>query len=312
MLKHIRLLPLLLLFCLALPCPASAAMKIGVLPASDSLALHVAKDEGLFAKHGIEVELVPFQSSLEQSAAVRSGALQGWFSDIIAVLVMHESGVPQQIIATTSRSGPDGLFFGIVAAPDSKAVSIEQLKGAEVAISKATIIEYMLDSMLKEQGLDRDFVKRVDIKQISVRLQLLLAGRIEAALLPEPLLSLVRVKGARLIMDNTGLSVPLAIISLRRDAANPDEVPAFQAALAEAMGRINAEPDKYREIMVAKKLLPKDALPQYRMLRYPPSDTPTPLPTQQELEQVAQWMVENKILRKMPVAWNMVYDDKGR
>ena len=302
------LLPLFfLLFCL--PCQAGAAMKIGILPASDTLALHVAYDEGLFSKHGLDVELVPFQSSLEQSAAVRAGALQGWFTDPIAMLVMHESGVAQHVIATLSRSGPEARFFGIAASPASDIFSLEQLKGKEVAISKATIIEYMLDSMLQSKGLERNFVKRLDIKQISVRLQLLMAGKTDAALLPEPLLSLVLAKGARLIMDNTGLDVPLVITALRRDASRPEEVRAFRAALAEAMDRINAEPEKYRKVMLAKKLLPEEASPQYRMPRSDPANTPLPVPTKEELERIAAWMTENKILRKMPVAWDMVHDD---
>lgn len=310
--KPMRLLPLLLLFCLAAPGTGFAVMKIGILPASDALALHVAQDEGIFKKHGLDVELVPFQSALEQGAAIRAGALQGWFTDIIAMMVMHESGVPQHIIAVMSRSGPEDLFFGVAAAPNSQITALEELKGKEVAISKATIIEYMLDSMLQSKGLPRDYVKRVDIKQISVRLQLLLAGKTDAALLPEPLLSLVRAKGARLVMDNTSLDAPLAITALRQDASRPDEVKAFQAALAEAMARINAEPEKYRALMTAKKLLPEEASPQYRMLHFDPARTPTPLPTREELRHIAKWMTENKLLRKMPAAWNMVYDDAGK
>lgn len=309
MLQYFRLLPLLLALCVAMPCTAFAALKIGILPASDTIALHVAHDESLFKKHGLEVELVPFQSALEQGAAIRAGALQGWFTDIIAMMVMHESGVPQQIIATMSRSGPKDRFFGIAASPGSEITDIEQLKGKEVAISKATIIEYMLDSMLEARGLARDFVKRVDIKQISIRLQLLMAGKTDAALLPEPLLSLVRAKGAPLVMDNTDLDMPLAITALRRDACRPEEVKAFQAALAEAMERINNEPEKYRRVMISKKLLPEEASPQYRMLHFDPAATPAPLPVQKELERVAKWMVEKKLLRKLPAAWNMVYDD---
>lgn len=61
-----RLLVLLSLLVLAAVQPAhSAQLKLGVLPAADTIVLHVAADEGLFAKQGLEVELVPFQSALE-------------------------------------------------------------------------------------------------------------------------------------------------------------------------------------------------------------------------------------------------------
>ena len=100
-----RLLVLLSLLVLAAVQPAhSAPLKLGVLPAADTIVLHVAADEGLFAKQGLEVELVPFQSALELGAAMRAGALSGHFGDIITVLMQNESGSPHAIVATTSGS----------------------------------------------------------------------------------------------------------------------------------------------------------------------------------------------------------------
>ena len=295
-----------MILCL-LPAHARAALKIGVLPASDSLALHVVNTEGIFKEHGLDVELIPFQSALEQGAAVRAGALHGWFTDIIAVMLMNESGVPQHIIATMSYSGPGSRFFGIAAAPGSQAAGPDDLKGGTIAISQATIIEFMLDTMLEAKGLSRETVERVDIKQISVRLQLLLAGKIDAALLPEPLLSLMEARGARVILDNTGLSLPLAITALRRGAVTPEQISAFQAALAEAMRRINANPEAYRQVMLEARLLPRDASPKYRMLRYDPAHTPLPLPTERELEHAARWMLKVRLLRDMPAVGDMLY-----
>jgi len=299
----------LLMLCL-LPGSVQAALKIGVLPASDSLALHIAKDEGLFTEHGLDVELIPFQSALEQSAALRAGAIQGWFTDPIIMLSMHESGIPQYIIATMGYSGPRSRFFGIAVPSNSTVSSLEELKEAKVAISKNTIIEYTLDCILENREFPREHVERIDVRQISVRLQLLLAGKIDAALLPEPLLSLVEAKGAKVIADNTPLSMPLAITAVRREALSPEQVQSFQMALAEAMRRVNADPDAYKKIMTAKRLLPRDAEPRYRMLNYPPSHTPLPLPTEKEMEHVADWMVKEKLLREMPASWDMIYSPK--
>lgn len=293
-------------FCMLLH-PACFAMKIGILPASDSLALHVAHDEGIFSEHGLDVELVPFQSALEQAAALRAGALDGWFSDMIAVLVMNESGVPQQFIATMAFSGPEQRFFGIVTSPLSGLERPEDLRGKKIAISKATIIEYMLDSMLAGLGLPADFAERVDIKQISVRLQLLSAGKVDAAVLPEPMLSLMEARGSRVIVDNTATEEPLAVMALRTEAATPEAVAAFQAALAEAMRRINADPEAYRKVMSAKKLLPREAEKTYHMLSFPPDRCPAPPPTEEEVARVARWMFDNKLVRRMPEAGNLVY-----
>lgn len=180
-----RLLVLLSLLVLAAVQPAhSAPLKLGVLPAADTIVLHVAADEGLFAKQGLEVELVPFQSALELGAAMRAGALSGHFGDIINVLMQNESGSPQAIVATTSHSSPDNRCFGLVVSPKSKAQTLADLKGKDIAVSSATIIDFLLAQLLQQEGAAPDFLNRQDIRQIPVRLQMLLSGQIESACSP--------------------------------------------------------------------------------------------------------------------------------
>ena len=213
-----RLIVILSLLVLAAFQPAhSAPLKLGVLPAADTIVLHVAADEGLFAKQGLEVELIPFQSALELGAAMRAGALDGHFGDIINVLMQNESGSPQAIIATTSHSSPDNRCFGLVVSPKSKAQTLADLKGKDIAVSSATIIDFLLVQLLQQEGAAPDFLNRQDIRQIPVRLQMLLSGQIESALLPEPLVSLVEAKGARTILNDCKLNTPLAVIALKRN-----------------------------------------------------------------------------------------------
>ncbi len=286
-----------------------ADMKIGALPAADSIVLHVAADEGLFAAEGLDVEVVPFQSALELGAAMRAGNLAGHFGDIINVLIQREGGVDQAIVATTTHSSPGQRNFGLVVSPRSKAQSLADLKGADIAVSGATIIDYLLDKMLEQQGLPADYFRRQDIRQIPVRLQMLLSGRLETALLPEPLVSLVETRGARTLWDDRGLDTPLAVIALRRDNAGADTVRRFRKALGEAARRIDADPECYKQVMIDKGLLPGAAADAYRMLRfggqsrngdgaYP--DALPPLPARVDVEDFAVWMRKCGMLKKMP------------
>ena len=297
---------LLMLFLLLLNLPAHAALKIGTLPAADSLILHVAHDEGLFAANGLEVELLPFQSALELGAAMRAKTLDGHFGDIINVLMQNENGAPQAIIATTSHASPDRRAFGLVVSPQSSARSMADLKGKAIAVSSATIIDFLLDSLLVQQGLPHDFLDRQDIRQIPVRLQMLLSGQIESALLPEPLVSLVEAKGARTLLDDRGLKTPLAVVALTRavlDSPNgPDTAARFRKALNEAAIRINAAPETYRPIMEAKGLLPKGAASRYEMVRFDMKTTPLGLPAEQDIATVAAWMKARRMLKTLPDA----------
>ncbi|MCH5277276.1 MAG: ABC transporter substrate-binding protein [Desulfovibrionaceae bacterium] len=298
--------------------PAPLSLKIGVLPAADSILLHVAADEGLFAAQGLHVELVPFLSALELGAAMRAGELDGHFGDIINVLLQREAGVDQAIVATSTRSRPFQRHFGLALSPRVQARSLAELEGADIAVAGATIVDYLLDRMLDERGLPRDFFRRQDIRQIPVRLQMLLSGRLKAALLPEPLLTLVETEGARIVWDDRGLRTPLAVIALTRARADAGTVRRFRLALAGAARRIDARPADYVPRMVDKGLLPRAARDTYRMVRfggpagpaeadsgagvdqagYP--DALPPLPEGAELEDFAAWMRRQGMLKTMP------------
>ena len=115
--------------------------------------------------------------------------------------------------ATTSHSSPDNRCFGLVVSPKSKAQTLADLKGKDIAVSSATIIDFLLAQLLQQEGAAPDFLNRQDIRQIPVRLQMLLSGQIESALLPEPLVSLVEAKGARTILNDCKLNTPYLLPS---------------------------------------------------------------------------------------------------
>ena len=221
--------------------------------------------------------------------------------------MQNESGSPQAIVATTSHSSPDNRCFGLVVSPKSKAQTLADLKGKDIAVSSATIIDFLLAQLLQQEGAALDFLNRQDIRQIPVRLQMLLSGQIESALLPEPLVSLVEAKGARTILNDCKLNTPLAVIALKRDVLDaPDgaqTVAKFREALREAAKRINETPDAYRPIMEAKGLLPKGASANYTMVRFDMTHTPTGLPSEADIKTFADWMKASRILKKDPRLW---------
>lgn len=306
------LLLLCFLFCPHIA-PAADSLKIGSLPAADSLILHAAREDGIFAAHGLDVEIVPFQSALELGAAMRAGSLDGHFGDIINVLMQNENGAPQVIVATTSHSTPHARFFGLAVRPDSPVKNLDDLKGKTCSIGRATIVDFVLDSLLETEGAADSLDKR-DIRQIPVRLQMLLSGRIDSALLPEPLLSLVEGQGARVILDDRKLSLPLAVIALKKPEKNDDSfadrIRRFRAALGEEAEKINADPDSYKNMMQRLGLLSDKAAPNYAMLRFEAPLTPLGLPSEEDIRLYADWMQKNRLLKKgVPPLADIVFQD---
>ena len=292
---------------------AADTLKLGTLPAADSLILYATKEDGVFAAHDLDVEIIPFQSALELGAAMRAGTLDGHFGDIINVLMQNENGVPQTIVATTSHSTPKARFFGLAVSPKSSAQTLADLKGKPCSIGRATIVEFVLDKLLERENAAGLLDKR-DIRQIPVRLQMLLAGQIESALLPEPLLSLVEGQGARILLDDRELGLPLAVIALKKsdDADFRNRVGRFRAALAEEAARINAAPETYKTMMQELRLLSPQAAPHYAMLSFDEAVTPLALPTEEAIRHYAEWMKAGRILKKGVPAYADIVFQEGK
>ena len=145
---------------------------------------------------------------------------------------------------------------------------------------------------------------------------MLLSGRMESALLPEPLLSLVEGQGARVLLDDRKLNLPLAVIALKKpaqgdEAAFADRVKRFRAALAEEAARINADPETYKAMMQKFKLLSPQAAAHYRMLRFEEPLTPLGLPSEEDVRRYADWMKQNRILKKdLPPLAGIVFQEE--
>ena len=243
---------------------------------------------------------------------MRAGELAGHFGDLLNVLMQNERGASQAVIATTTHSSPEQRCFALAVSPQKAAglQSLADMKGADTAMSGATIIDYLLSRMLEQEHLPSDWLVMQEVRQIPVRLQMLLGGMTDSALLPEPLATMVETGGARTVWDDTALNEPLAVIALRTEFLNPEIVEPFRAALRDAARRIEADPEKYRNFMVKKGLLPRPAAAVYTMLRFDLFNTPDglpPLPTEEDMSRVEAWMMERGLLRNAPEYGQIVF-----
>lgn len=284
---------------------AAETLRIGVLPAADSVVLHVAADESLFKAEGLDVEVIPFKSALELGAAMRAGRLDGHFGDLMNVFTQNERGVPQAVILTTTHTSPEQRAFGLVVSPKAAAEirSLADLKSTETAMSSATIIDYLLDRMKTEKSLPADALKNLEVKQIPIRLQMLQTGKVATAILPEPLVSVVESRGGRVIWDDRGLNEALAVVALREEKLSKETVGGFRRAVAQAAKLIESDPDRYRAVMVKKGLLPAPVAQDYRMVRFSmfgTADGLPPLPSEADVTRVGEWMVKKGMIKSVP------------
>lgn len=294
--KKLLIVAVLLLVCASFAQADNNRIRFGILPVLDTLPLQVAKQDGLFAGQGLDVELIKFSSALERDTAMQAGQLDGYFGDIIASCMLIDKGVPMYIALTSWRTRPGFPMFGIGLSPESSGLDLAGLKGKKLGLSKSTIMEYLADKMEAQLGVQPGYFERVEIKKMPIRFQMLMTGQIDAALLPEPLLSLAKFKEGGVLATADGLDIPLTVLCLERkyfkDGA--DAYTRFILAYKEAVKRLGQTPEKYRQLMAETCRIPKPLVGQFPVYPYPvPS-----LPSNAELNEVQDWMIGKGLLKR--------------
>ncbi|PID72659.1 MAG: thiamine biosynthesis protein [Desulfobulbus propionicus] len=289
-------------------CWASEPLKIGTLLIEDVVPMYVAEKEGLYSRVGVEVELIPFLSALERDSALTAGAIDGALSDPIGAILLDQGRNLIKITSLSLGKSPKEGVFAILAAPGAGVTRVEELKGVAIGISNSTIIEYVTDRMLLEQGFSASEIKKIEIKKMPIRMQMLLSGAIKAATLPEPLASIAAAKGAvRILADNqTKESLSQTVLIFRNQALDnrKDDITRFFTAYGQAVELINKQPEQYRSLFVEKGRIPPNLAQSYPIPSYPP---PQPFP-QSLYTPVIDWLTQKGDVE--PVAYEyMVSQD---
>lgn len=181
-------LALLLSFILSLPgcSPQSSSLrplKIGTLAWPGYDVILYAQSEKLFEKHGLTVELMPFENSQDAARAVLRGRLDMAFATLWDTMQVDPGNdKPVFVLVTDVSHGSDG----IVTQPEIE--SIAALRGKQVGAQLGTINHLILLEALKLYNIPPADIDIVDISN-ETAIQMLKAGKIDAAVLWEPTLT---------------------------------------------------------------------------------------------------------------------------
>ena len=274
-------------------------VRIGVLQIADSFPLYVAVEEGLFEKHGLDVEIIEFQSASDQSVAYEAGELDGMMTDMIVQSLINKSSAEDGMKTVAMAFGGDaseGRFI-VASSPDSGISAPEQLAGSKIGISENTMMEYLVDRYLEDLGVDLASVELVNIPKLTLRLDLLMEGSdIQAAILPDPLAIEAESRGCGTVIDDTklGKNYSQSVVTLRKTLIEDGTgtLDAFRDAYNEAIGMINANPDAYLDLFYEKANVAEPLQGKYAV----PSYTPDCVPTEEDVASIEEFMVKKGLL----------------
>ncbi len=277
------------------PQTATGTLKIAVLPIIDTLPMYVAQQEGLFTKHGVNVEFIPVASAPERDQLVAAGQVDGTINETLAVMLFNKENVQMQVVRYALRPTEGSGHFFILASAKSGISSVDGLKGVEIGVSQGTVIEYVTERLLQAEGFAPDEIKTIAVPKIPDRMALLASGELKAGVMPDPLASLVVSQGGVIIVDDSNHpEYGFSVISFRKDVVDrdPEAIKGFLAAIEEATVLLNAEPAKYKNVLSEQKLVPPPLLGAYQAPLFPSAG----VPTIDEWKDAMNWLKEKGIL----------------
>jgi NitT/TauT family transport system substrate-binding protein len=286
-------------------------LRVAVLPITDVVPFYVAQDQGYYADNNVNVELIPVSSGAERDTVVQTGKADCELTDIHGVVLTNASDALQlRVISSARQATPEQAQFYLLSSPQSGIESPEDLVGASIGISENTIIDYWTERMLTYAGVDPDQVNLTNTPQIPVRLELLLNGKLDAAVLPDPLAALAQLQGATVVLDDSQLpQVGVSVIACRQDAIQErgDDVKALLAAWDQAVEAINADPAQFQDILIENTRVPEPLQGQYTLPQFPVQA----LPSEAQVVDVVNWAMDRSLIEE-PLTYDQVVDSTLR
>ena len=224
-------------------------VAIGISGWTGFAPLTLAKEAGIFKKHGLDVTIRKIPQA-SRHLAIQSGDIQCAATTVETWVVWNANGVAtKQIFQLDKSDGADGM------AVRNNIGSIKELKGKTIAASPPGTAPYFtLAWFLKKNGLTVRDVTVVNLEP-GPAAQAFVAGQNDAAMTYEPYLSTIRNAPQSGKIIATTLDYPMIMDTFGCTPKFLDENPKAAKALAdgyfEAIEMINKEQAKAYEIMGA-------------------------------------------------------------
>ncbi|MFJ5678033.1 ABC transporter substrate-binding protein [Streptomyces sp. NPDC093097] len=232
-------------------------ITVAALPLTDSAALYLAQDRGLFKKEGLNVRIQPVQQSIQALPALAKGQVDVIASaNYVTYVQAYEKGtLDVRILAEGVRAAPH--MMDLLVPKGSAIKNAADLKGKKVAVNILNNIQTLtLNAILDKQGAGRPVYRQIAFPQMAPALE---KGQVDAVHVVEPFDSAIQGDlQARVLIDGGASpveSLPLSgyVTTAQYVKQHPDTAAAFRRAI-EAASKIAT-----RDPSAVRKQLPKYA-----------------------------------------------------
>lgn len=265
-------------------------LSLGLLPSIDAIPFVIAHEQGFDQKHGVNLNIQTFKSAKDRDVAFQAGKVDGLSADLVAISIYNEAGLNVKITSTTF--GEFDLLTG-----NKEIQDVKDLKGKTVILSKNTSTEYTVAMILKQAGLTEKDIHVTEVPQIPTRLELLKNNKADAAVLPEPFVTMGKASGLRVLSSTNQAHVNPFVLAFPQSVidAKPDAIRAMYAAYDDAVAYMKSHDKKdYIDLVIKEIGYPETLKDQIEVPAYIPANQVDV----KEVEAAFAWAHEQGLLTK--------------
>jgi NitT/TauT family transport system substrate-binding protein len=259
----LRILLAAVAVCLAGPAAAQTKISLGYTQANAFMAAFVAKDQGFFAKRGLDVtmQIVPQGSTI--ASAMAGGTLQAGTLTPPAFLLAVEGGIDAQVVAAATFQSKANPTIGVMAREGSNIKTAADIRGKRVGVPGLNGGNHIVAmKWLKNNGVDPKDVTVVETNFPQMG-DLLKGGQVDVVVPVEPFIT-------RIQQSQVGYLVAVPTITdsflesfyiMNRDfiQKNPKAAQDFRESIREAVAWIRHNEAEARKTQITYLKLPEAA-----------------------------------------------------
>ena len=263
----------------------SAAMKIAVMPTLDCLPLFLAKDHGLFEKHGVDIRLKRFTAQMDCDTAIERGRVEAGVTDLVRAERMKNNGTPLQYVTATNA------YWQLYTNRNARIRELKQLDDKMLAMTRYSVTDMLTDLIVDSAKLQQERLFRIQVNDVTVRISMLLGNEMDAMLLTEPQATQARLARHNMLLDTRKLDIQMGVLAVResqlKDSTRRRQLDVLKRVYNQACDSLNQRGISFYRDLVAKYCYLKpsvvDSLPR---LKFPKVAAPRP----QDVERAQKWI----------------------
>jgi NitT/TauT family transport system substrate-binding protein len=232
------------------------ALRVAYQPFEGAAQVLYAKDEGFFAKEGVNVELQPISFGSAIASAVASNAIDVGFATVVTLAIAHSKQIPfvlvaPAVFAVAPNAPPSG---GLMVANTSQIHSAKDLDGKVLCTpGLGTLAEFAPRAWIDANGGDSSTLKVIEVPFTAMDAAIA-SGRCDAGYVTEPYYTPAK-RDARTLawtLDAVSKDYLAAGWFTTTDWAREhrDAVRRFAAAMRDAAEWANRKPPAVADILV--------------------------------------------------------------